>query len=57
MSFVADSTQQNGKISPNSLISQKKNTRDRLGSSHASSPLFRSNSEINEPIKLRSIHG
>jgi len=69
ISFDIGSEEKSERLSTNSKISQKKNSTNRLASnrtisqqqsivnSKRSSPLFRSNFDINEPIKLHSIHG
>jgi hypothetical protein len=66
--FRVETEEQNERRSQNSIISQDINTLNRFGSSRTlsrqqslvnsqqSSPLFRSNSDINESIGLPSIH-
>lgn len=69
MLFYIGISKKSDRISTNSIISQKKNGSNRLSSnrtlsrlqsifnSKKSSSLFRSNLDINNPIKSRSIHG
>ncbi len=52
-----ENNRKSGRILTNSIKSQKENPRNRLGSGRTTSPLFNGNSDTDESIRLRSVHG